>query len=126
MIKSWKDNNLLLREERSMYQGHEIEEFYKKVTFTYRSEEDRDRAFDYFSEDETCTYNMAIPHKKGDKQIELSKYYVIVYDSPDNEDVEEWAEEEADETGAIGISEIEESSYDEYHDFIDLLDGREG
>lgn len=122
MKNAWKDSNMLLREGRSMYQGHETEEFYKKVTFTYRSEEDRDKAFDYFSDDETRIYNMAIPHKKGDKQIELSKYYVIVYDSPDNEDINQWAEEEAAETGAVGVPRISESSYEEYHDFIDLLD----
>lgn len=121
MKKTWKDNNMLLKEERPgkyRYQGHDYEDFYYLVTFSYNTEEERDEAFEYF--DENSSYNMTNMQKEGENEIKLIKYISNQLDPSDpeiNEDIESWVDEQADETGAYSAK-IEESSYDAYHDMF--------
>ena len=118
MKKTWKDNNMLLKEEWNA--RHRCYELYYRVVFSYEDEEKRDKAFEYFNDDDTCNYNMAIPKKEGDTQIAVVKYvWKGIGKRNRGENIEEWAHEKANMTGALDDVQIDESSYDEYHDFID-------
>jgi len=121
MKKNWKDGNMLLKEERPgkyRYQGHDYEDFYYSVIFSYSTEEERDEAFEYF--DENSSYNMTNIKKEGKNKIKLIKYISNQLDPSDfeiNEDIESWVNEQAEKTGAYS-TEIEESSYEAYHDMF--------
>ena len=112
MKKSWKDNNMLLR-EASYEEYPDYSDAYYKVILTYNTKEERDKIFDWLKE--ISNEEMITLRKIDDDKIKVIKYISISFKDNENEDIEKWVEEIAEETDALS-SEIEETSYEEYHD----------